>query len=912
MSPKQWLYILPLRLRSIFHRQQVDSELDEELQYHLDMKIEENLAKGMSRDEARRSALLALDGMDQIKEKCREVRGFRLLGEMRQDLGYSVRQLVHNPGFAILAILVLSLGIGANTAAVSIIDQLIFRPLPVLEPDRLVSISQSSYLDYIDLRNDGQAFSGVAATDFAGYELWDSDHSKNLFARSVSANFFDVLGLKLAAGRPFLPEEERLDENHPVAIISYRLWQSSFGSDPAAVGKTIRLNGEMLTIVGVAPKRFRDIDYSSPYRDIWVPLPMFKRLMHLDADKMFSDLFEQRNKRFLIPIARLKPGVSMGQAQTRMRIVVEQLRNAYPDSRRSWGANADGSLTDDEWKIALFSFNNPRMLQKETWFSLNILLAASGCILLICCANVGSLFLARAAVRRREIATRIAIGASRFRIMRQLMTECSVLSSVSLVASFAVWRLILECLPEIEGSMGASIRGLQDLELVFDPRILLLAACVTVSANLIFALVPSLLMSRFEFTTTLREQGLLKGSVAPHWRRILIVGQVVLSFVLLVGAGLFIRFILNFKSVNPGFDLNVLVVNPGAPGYGFNNTTNAGYRARVLERIDALPGVLASSWAASSPPESASGYGQYARPEQTGFGTDGYRWIDCNAISPSYFKTLQIPIVRGRGFTEWDDRPESSGTIIINETAARRFWPGENPLGKRLQLGKKLGDIRTNPEQLYEVIGVVMDAGYVKAWDGPKPYAYFTRAQLGLDDGPSRLHVRVAGNPELMIDPIRKVFESFGPEAKVREARLLSTELELMLSRERSSAFVLSLFGGLAFFLAGIGLYGVVSYSVASRSREFGIRFALGAQNRTILKLVLREGVLTILAGLLLGIPLSVAATRLLQSRLHGMNSLDPVTYTITSFLWIALAIVAAIVPAKRALSNPINALRFE
>jgi putative ABC transport system permease protein len=342
-----WRTVINLRFRELFRRKRFEKEMDDELRFHLESMIKSNIHAGMTPKEARRSARLAFGGIDQVKEECREARGFRFFGEMRQDLSYAVRQLIHNPGFAILAILVLALGIGANTAVVSIIDQLIFRPLPVLEPERLAGISQSSYLDYIDLRNDGQAFSGVAAADFFGFELWDSDHSKNLSARSISANFFDVLGLKIAAGRPFFPEEGQLNENHPVAIISCRLWQSMFGSDPAAVGKTIRLNGVILTIVGVAPKRFRDIDYSSPYRDIWVPLPMFKRLMHLEADPMFSDLFEQRNKRFLIPIGRLHPGVSLTQAQSRMRVVVEQLRKAYPDSRKSWGAKADGSLTDD-------------------------------------------------------------------------------------------------------------------------------------------------------------------------------------------------------------------------------------------------------------------------------------------------------------------------------------------------------------------------------------------------------------------------------------------------------------------------------------------------------------------------------------------------------------------------------------
>ena len=900
-------------LRSFWRKNLLEREMHEELRFHLECQIKDNMEDGMSPLEARRVALRDLGGIDQAKEECREARGLRLFEDIRQDLGYALRQLVHNPGFATLAILVLALGIGANTAVVSIIDQLIFRPLPVPEPQRLVGISQSSYLDYIDLRRDGQVFSAVAAVDFAGYTAWSAEFSRNLSVRSVSENFFDVLGLKMAAGRPFLPEEDQPGQNNPVAVISYRLWQSLFGSNPAAIGKTIRINGETLTIVGVAPKRFRDIEYSSPYRDVWVPLSMFKRVMHLETDPMFSDLFEQRNKRFLLPFGRLKPGVSLALAQSRMNVFVEQLHKAYPDSRKSWGAKADGSLTDDEWKISLFSFTSPRKLQENTLFSLNILFIASGCILLICCANVGSLLLARAVNRQRELATRLAIGANRFRLICQLLTECFVLSSIALVASFVIWRLTLQCIPEFEGSMGSSIGSLRDLELVVEPRIFFLAASITLLANLFFAFVPALLGSRLELAKALKDQTFVGGGAVPRWRRVLVVAQVILSFVLLVGAGLFIRFILRFELTDPGFDVNVLVVDPGAPEYGFRNVKNIGYRRRVLDQINALTGVLASSWAASSPPESASSYGQYVRPELLGSQNEAYRWIDCNVISPGYFKTLEIPVVLGRDFTNYDDTAASPGTVIINETMARGLWPGEDSLGRRIQLGKRLGDTRKNPSQLYTVVGVVKDAGYGRVWDGSKPYAYFTPAQLGLSEArPGRLHVRVSGNPGSMITPLRRIFESFGPEAKMRDARLISAEMESMLARERSSAFVLSLFGGLAFILAGIGLYGVVSYSAASRSREFGIRLAVGAQNGKIMSLVMREGVLTVMAGMAIGIPASIGATRFLQSRLHGMSPLDPVTYLTISVLWITLAVLAGIVPARRALSNPMNALRFE
>ncbi len=901
-------------LHALWRRNLLEREMHEELRFHLACQIKDNIKAGMNPREARRAALRDFGGVDQTKEECRESRGFRLFDESRQDLRYALRQLIHNPGFTILAVLVLAFGIGANTAVVSIIDQLIFRPLPVLQPKQLAVIPSSSYLDYIDLRNDNQVFSGAAAVDVFGFDLWDSDHSENLSGKAISANFFDVLGLKMAAGRAFLPEEDQLHGDHSATIISYRLWQRIFGANPAAVGQTMKLNGELLTIVGVAPRRFRDIDYGGAYRDIWIPLPMFKRALHLENEPMYSDLFEQRNKRFLNVIGRLKPGVSLKQAQARMNFVSNQLSKAFADSRRSWGAHADGSLTEDGWTIQLHPLASPRRMNENTIFSINILFVAAGCILLICCANVGSLLLARNSARQREIATRLAVGASRFRVARQLLTESLVLSTISLAASFAVWRATLQCLPALESSLGQGpMDALRDLELVFEPRIFAIAVSIAIFANLIFALAPALLGSRLEITATLREQGFLRGGAGPRWRRILVVAQVMLSFILLIGAGLFIKVLARFETADPGFNTNVLVVHPGAPGYGFNNKKNVGYRQTVIERISALPGVLAASWASDAPPEMGNGGYQMVRTEQSIAANGAYRWIDSNAISPGYFKTLQIPMVQGRDFTDYDDRTASAGTVIINETMARQFWPGLNPLGKRLQVGKSLNDVRKNPEQIYEVVGVVKDAGYSRVWNGPKPYIYFTPAQLGYSEGgASKLHVRIEGNPNSMINQIRKVFESFGPEAKVRGVRPLSAEMRLALSRERSTAFILSCFGGLALLLASVGLYGVISYSVARRSREFGIRLALGAPQSNIMKLVFREGIATVLVGLTLGLPCAIALARLLVNRLHGVSPLDPISYAAISMLWICVAILAVLVPARKAIADPMTALRVE
>jgi predicted permease len=554
-------------------------------------------------------------------------------------------------------------------------------------------------------------------------------------------------------------------------------------------------------------------------------------------------------------------------------------------------------------------------MDENTAFSMNILLIAAGCILLICCANVGSLLLARISNRQREFATRLAIGAGRSRIVRQLLTESAVLSSVALLASFFVWRATLQFLPALESSFSqGGMNALRDLDLVFDSRIFAIALLIAILANLIFSLGPALLGGRLEINSTLR-QAFLPGGAGPRLRRVLVVVQVMLSFILLIGAGLFIKILARFESANPGFNTNVLIVNPGAPNYGFNNERNAGYRERVLEQIRTLPGVIDACWALDAPPEMGNGgYQQMVRLEEAIASKGAYLWIGSNVISSRYFKTLQIPIIQGRDFTEFEERTATTGAVIVNETMARQFWPGVNPLGKRLQIGKSLNDMRKNSDQLYEVIGVVRDTGYSRVWNGPIPYAYFTPIQLGYIDGGSRskLHVSVRGNPDSMIQHIRMAFESFGPEAKVRGVRPLSEEISLAISRERSTAFVLSCFGSLALLLASIGLYGVISYSAARRSREFGIRLALGAPQANIMKLILREGMATVLIGLLIGFPCAMALTRLIASRLHGVSPLDPISYAAISALWIVVAILAVLRPARKAIVNPIKALRVD
>jgi putative ABC transport system permease protein len=893
---------MPRWLRNLIGRDRFEKEMNEEVRFHLDMVIQNNIRAGMSPEEARGAALFHFGGVDQTKEECRDTRWTRIPEEIWQDLRYAVRMMRKSPGFTMVVVIILALGIGANTAVFSIIDAVVFRPLPVWHPEQLAAItSSSSYPDFLDIRNDDQVFSGVAALSHIPLELSNDEHPEGFAGRCVSANFFQVLGLRMAVGRGFMPDEDNSPGSHPVAVITYRFWEHEFGSDPAVLGKTLKLNGESLTIVGVAPKGFRDFEYLGANLHVWVPISMLYRVQHLEKDPIWHDVLEARDKRlWLGVIGRLKPGVKLRQAQARMRLIAGQLKEAYPK-------------TNSDWEATLGSVGGPRFPGGNTQFFLAILLAAAICILLITCTNVGSLMLGRASARQREIATRLALGASRSRVVRQLLTEGVTLSGLAFVASLAVWGLTLRYLPYIEGSFNAqgAIGNPRDMELALDYRVSIIAICITLLTNLIFGMAPALVASRPELNSALKNQGFLfAGRAGSRWLRIPVVVQVALSVILLVGAGLFIRTIVRFQSVDPGFDQNVLLLNVGKPFRDFDVEKSISYYHQALERIRTVPGVLSASLARDIPPERGD-MGERMRPEQNDVSENRWHWFDGNCVTPGYFKTLGMPIIRGRDFTDHDDG-KSAGVVIVNETLARRYWPGLSPLGKRLRVkgDENSDDYRPEENRSYEIIGVVPDAKYSTVWKGAKPYVYFPLSQLYYFD--PQLHVRVSGNPSPIINPIRKALESFGPDAKVYNARLMSAEMESLLSQDRSTAFVLGAFGLLALILTAVGLYGVISYFVAQRTQEFGIRMALGAQAEDILKQVVREGMTLVSVGLALGLPCSMTASRFIGSRLHGMSPVDPVTYITISLLCIAVALCAVFLPARRATANPMDALRFE
>jgi predicted permease len=624
---------------------------------------------------------------------------------------------------------------------------------------------------------------------------------------------------------------------------------------------------------------------------------MFARITHLEKEPMWREAIEQRDMySWLSIIARLKPGVTLQQARARMNVLTSDLEKAYPGSTKKWN-----------WNPTVVPVSRARWPTGNTLFFSAVLTAAALCLLLITCTNIASLLLARGSARRREIATRLALGAGQGRIVRQLLAEGLALSVLALMVSLLVYWLALQALPAFEDSIGSTLY----LVLGVDRRALLFAVCIGLATNLMFGLAPAFIVSRTDLTGGLKNQGFssYRRSKVP-WRRALVVFQIVLTVILLIGAGVFIRTVCHFESIDPGFDQKVLLLGSDfILSGGFEiGTADAESRAltfyrHALEKIRELPGVRSAAWAEDIPFDRRGYIAEEIRPEEANDGEADWLRLHCNVISTGYFKTLSIPILQGRDFRASDNK-NPTGVVIVNETLARRYWPGQSPLGKRIRL-------KDNKPELWEVIGIAKDTKHANPWEQARPYAYFPYWQLPLYLHMD-LHVSAAGNPMHVINPIRKACESVNAKVTMNNPRLMAERTASLLSQERAAASVLTVFGSLALVLAAIGLYGIISYSVAQRTHEFGIRVALGAQNGDILRQVIFEGMILVALGLAIGLPCSMALSRLVESRMHGLSPLHPAIYTIVPVLSITVALGAVILPARRACADPMNAIRIE
>jgi putative ABC transport system permease protein len=813
-----------------------------------------------------------------------------------KDIRFGLRVLVKNPAFTAVAVVSLALGIGANTAIFSIINSFLLAPLPVAAPDRLVSVFTTdqrnpgplpvSHYNFLDYRDKTDVFDGVLAYNFAAVNLSRSaGEGQQLFAEVATGNYFDVLGVKPLYGRTFLPDEDRTLGTHPVAVVSYGCWQRDFGGDPGLVGQTISLNRLDFTVIGITPKDFTGTDIGgSP--DLWVPM-----MMHREVQPDLAMFYDARRGLAFNVIGRLKPGVSIQQAQAAVSALASELERQYPQDNEGRNARLMPLL-----QARLDPQGDGQTVQTSA-----LLMIIVGIVLLIACANVANLLLARATRRRREIAIRVAIGASRARLVRQMLTESLVLSliggAVGLLAAFWTKDLISSLVPFGGGPNANAIR--------LDGRVILFTLVLTLASGLLFGLAPALQASRADLVPT------LKGDITVpvgqrgfrlNLRKALVVLQVALSLFALITAGLFVRSLQQAKAVSPGFITDNLVLmgfNLGREGY--TEAQARQFHRLLLERITALPGVQAATIARDRPVSFGLLRSVFLEGQEPAPGGRGVL-VQTNDIGPRYFETLGIPVIRGRDFADTDD-DKAPQVVIINEVMAKRFWADQDALGKRF---KFFGD-----ENYRQVVGIARDVKVTSLTERPRPLVYLPIQQ---DYSPQMtLHVRAAGDANQLMATLRSEIQSLDPKLSLLNVETMNNRVDQSLQGERTQATLLGSAGVMALLLAAVGLYGVMSYTVAQRTREIGIRMALGASRGNVLGLVLKQGAALVSAGLVIGLAAAFGLTRLVASSLFGVTAVDPVTFAGTSLVLLLVSLAASYLPARRATKvDPIIALRSE
>ncbi|MGH9769544.1 MAG: ABC transporter permease [Blastocatellia bacterium] len=817
-----------------------------------------------------------------------------------QDLRYGARMLLKNPGFTLIAVITLALGIGANSVIFSLVNALLLRPLPVEKPEQLAAVytsdfsstqyGGSSYPDYVDFRDRNQVFSGMAAYTITPFSLNVDGTNERAFGEIVSGNYFSTLGVTPALGRGFLPEEDRTPGERAVAVISHKLWQNRFGGDPAIAGRTVKINGHPFTIVGVAPEKYSGLTRGIG-AELWVPAMMMKQALP------GSDFLVARGDRAFFVMGRLKPGVTLDQAQANFRPIAEQLFKEWP---QHWT-----NIRNQSRVISLLPEGQARVIpdfRTPVLIFMAMLMTVVGLVLLIACANVANLLLARATARRKEIAIRLSLGAGRGRLIRQLITESVLLALLGggaglLIASWGTGLLMAFKPPApvpIEIDLGA------------DWRVLGFTFGLSLLTGVLFGLAPALAASRPDLVASLKDEA-GAGSGRGRLRGALVIAQVALSLMLLICSGLFIRSLRNAGSVDPGFDAdNLLAMSMDLQLQGYTEPTGRNFSRQLLDRVRALPGVVSASMSDELPLGITGGARRAITIEgytaQPGESTE----VGSAAVAAGYLETLRIPLLHGRAFTE-QDREGAPGVVMVNEAFARRYWPGQEPIGKRIQMGVARSGANDSP--YLEVAGVVKDGKYVTLGEEATPFVYLNLAQQ-YRSSPT-LVVRTRGNPVDYLPAVRNEVAALDKTLPLYDVKTMRQHLGLALLPARLAGSVLGVFGLVALILAAAGIYGVMAYSVAQRTREIGIRMALGASASAVLKLVVRQGMTLTLIGVAIGLTASFALTRLMKTLLFGVSATDPLTFVVITLLLTVVALVAALVPARRAANvDPMVALR--
>jgi len=878
-----------IRLRALFRRASVETEMDDELRFHLERQTEKYVAAGMSREQAARRARIELGGLEPTREECRDARGVRWFETLLQDLGFALRMLRKSPSFTAVAVLTLALGIGANTAIFSLVRVTLFQPLPVRASSRLVVIWVNnlehgwsrigpSGRDYLDWSEQSRSFEDLFLFEHGSGTVTGAGEPEQVAGLRVTTNFGEFFGLQPVAGRTFRREEAR--GRHNFAILGYSYWQRRFGADPSVVGRGMTLNGEAYTIIGVLPADFHklfDSDVVVPFDDDWV-----KRA---DSD--------------LGVFGRLKKGVTLDAASSEMKVISQRIAGLRPERRGFSSVLVPLESVRTE-------YIRPALL---------LLLGAVAFILLIACANVASLLLARAEARQQEVAVRIALGAGRLRLLRQFLSESALLGLLGGAAGMvlAAWSpyVFARFVPARIPVPNAADEVLLP-QVHIDGAVLAYAFLLSLAAGILFGLLPAFRGMRCRLNESLQEagRGMLSAPGGKRARSMLVIIESALACVLAIGAGLMARSFSNLLAVDSGFRPGgLLTLRLKLP----NDAKDSPYREprqraaafqRFLARVEAIPGIDSAAFAEILPLSQDDMDMGYFVVKEAPPQAPGERWAaDYRDVTPQYFRTLEIPLLRGRVFTERDTL-ESPRVVIIDQTLARRFFGSQDPLGKHLQVPEAGRPDR----EIVGVVGGVRDTGFDQP---PRPTIYFPYLQS--PDQTMSLVVRTAAPPAAILPAIKNAVWSVDPNQPVFRVRTMEEIVSAVTSAHRVAVFALGAFAFLALALAGIGIYGVTSYVVSRTRHENGVRRALGALPGDIVRLVVEDGVRVVLAGVAAGLVVAYGLTRLMSALLFGVASADPETFAAVPFVLLLVALAACYIPARRAARvDPMAALRHE
>ncbi len=877
-----------LRLAAFFRRRRLEDDLDQELRSHLEMAVELNVRNGMPAADARREALRNFGGVERTKEIYRDQRGLPLLETAWQDLRFGLRILRRSPGFSLLAILCLTLGIGANAAVFSWIEGILFRPYPaVVHQEQLFALTGTtlgefdltSWPDLQDLQRSCTLVDSFIVTKIMSTTLSIGDRAEVTRGSIVSANYFDAIGVHPMLGRGFEAREDSGRNAHPVTVISYQLWKGRFKGDQQIIGKTQRLNGVLHTIIGVAPQGFYGT-FVGWAMQFWVPASMEENF------EGGGYKLEDRGARWIEAYVRLKPGVTLSQAQQEISTVAKRLEKDYPATNRGRGIKL--------WPLWQTPFNNARTLLP----TLEIMLVVVAFVLLIACANVGNLLLVRSFARRHEMTVRLAIGAGRGRLLKQLFTEGLILSAFGAAGGILVshWcRHALVLLFPARGAVAMHLPG------EIDWRVLALSAAVCLITTLLLGLIPALQTGKIDLAGALKSDsvGVVGGGGRAWIRSGLVVVQVSLCFVLLVAAGLLLQSLQKIRNSSPGFSTHgVLFTVIDLRPAGYDAPRAQSFEDELLNRVNALPGVESAVFARMTP----LSYGSYS---STPIAVDGYQpppeeqpTVEFNEVGPDYFTTIGIPLLSGREFTRTDDE-KAALVAVVNETMAAQYWRSKNPVGERVQVKGRW----------VQVVGVAKNSKYESVREAPKPFFYVPLRQNFSVDGD--LYIRTPLSPETMATALLREVHALDPDIALYEVIPLQELLDRSTSPQKVAVILVGVLGGLALLLAAIGIYGVMSYAVSQSGRELGLRMALGASASNLLRLVMSRGLALAAGGVLLGAAVALGLTRLLGNLLFKVSPRDPLAFG-SAVVVIALASFAAcFLPAWRATRvDPARVLR--